>query len=191
MSTLSVAGGICNQFFFMRNYLLEEYYFKLKLIGIYQIIASAIGLAVIGFMLAIFWPILTKVPLTSIFFFVAIIICISAIYFSIGLIKRKQRAIDASVAFQFLQVFSFSYLTYSFSFICGVGIFIIVEFSGKPDISMSVDLASINLYSNYVNYPSLLKINLIPIFLAFYMIRLKQKIKNEEIVSELFRKKIE
>ena len=43
----------------MNNYLLQEYYFKLKLIGIYQIVAGIIGLGLTDWLITMLLPIVS------------------------------------------------------------------------------------------------------------------------------------
>ena len=172
----------------MNTLLLDEYYFKLKLIGIFQIIGSAVSILVIGYMLSVFWPIRLHQMALTIFLFSALIICILSIYLSIGLIKRKPYAINASIIFQSFQIFSFSYLTYSFSFLCNFSLILIFRFSPKPNFDLDINFPTIEFYTNVEHYPSIINIHLIPVFLIIYMIRVKAKIKNEEFLSAFLKK---
>ena len=156
----------------MTNFLLEEYYYKLKLIGIYQIIGGSIGLGIT------IWIITMVLPGQLIVAFI-LIVSISSFLFSItcglGLFFKKSWAIDLSLALQLLQIINFTLFGYSFKFISGLGILLNVDFTDKIQMHLT---ASEPLFKfTYLIDPTetMIGINLAAILMAFFIIDLKRK----------------
>ncbi len=166
----------------MQNYLLEEYYFKLKLIGIYQFIGGFIGLGLIMWTITMIWPLnLLLVFYLSVLigFFLFSMAC------GIGLWKRKSRAIDASIILQFLQIFSFTILGCSFRLISGIGVLCDISFSKNIsfDIQLEYPVARLNLFVDHNLF--IFDINVVAIFLVIVFINIKKKIYQEKLLQKI------
>ena len=157
----------------MSAFLMEEYYFKLKLIGIYQIIGGCIGLGITIWFISMVWPlslIVSLILILSVSFFLFSIAC------GLGLAFKKSWAIDLSIILQLAQIVNFTLFGYSFKFISGLGVLLTIDFTKSLKINLE---GSEPLFSFiYLNEPDerLIGINLTAILLTYFIIDLKKKI---------------
>jgi hypothetical protein len=157
----------------MTNYLLQEYYFKLKLIGIYQIIGGLIGLGLTIWLITMLLPM--PFPIVCI-----IIVSIGLFLFSIacglGLCFKKWIAINLSLVLQLLQIISFTLYGYSFKFISGLGVLSNLDFTNS--LQMQIKLSEPLFRFTYLIDPTerVIGVNLVAILIGFFIIDLKKKI---------------
>jgi hypothetical protein len=157
----------------MNNYFLQEYYFKLKLIGIYQIIGGLVGLGLTTWLITMLLPmpfVVICIIVTSIGLFLFSIVC------GIGLWLKKRTAINLSIGLQLLQILSFTLYGYSFKFISGLGVLLNIDFTNKlqPQINLSEPLFRFT----YLVDPSdkIISVNLAAILICYFIVDLKRKI---------------
>lgn len=157
----------------MTNYLLQDYYFKLKIIGIYQIAGGLIGLGLTIWLITMLLPmpfIITCIIITSTGLFLFSIGC------GIGLCLKRWTAINLSVVLQLLQIVSFTLYGCSFNFISGLGI--LLNFDFTSNLQMQMKLSEPLLRFTYLIDPTdkIVGINLMAILVCFFTIDLKRKI---------------
>src|SRR5690242_8517910 len=129
----------------MTNYLLQEYYFKLKLIGIYQIAGGLIGLSLTVWLITMLLPmpfVVVCIIIASIGLFLFSIGC------GIGLCFKKWTTINLSVVLQLLQIVSFTLYGCSFNFISGLGILLNFDFTNS--LQMQIKLSEPLLRFTYL-----------------------------------------
>ncbi|MEO8108621.1 MAG: hypothetical protein ABI594_01245 [Ginsengibacter sp.] len=157
----------------MSNYLLQEYYFKLKLIGIYQIIGGLIGLGLTIWLIAMLLPmpfLITCIIIASIGFFLFSIAC------GIGLCFKKWIAINSSIVLQLLQIISFTLYGRSLKLISGLGVLLNLDFTNS--LQVQIKLSEPLFRFTYLIDPTerIMGVNLVAILIAFFIIDLKKKI---------------
>jgi hypothetical protein len=166
----------------MNNYHLQEYYYKLKLIGIYQVIGGLIGLGLTVWLITMLLP----MPLVVI---CIVIISIGLFLFSvacgIGLWKRKMAAINLSIVLQLLQIITFTLYGISFKFISGLGFLINIDFTST--LQAHIKLSEPLLRFTYLIGPTdkIIGVNLSAILIFFFIVDLKRKIKRLLIEQEI------
>ncbi len=161
----------------MKNWRLEDYYYKLKLIGIYQIAGGVLGIALFIWYITLLedkpWP-------SSVYtlLIVAFTLFINSIFWGMGLCYKKQYAINASIILQLLQIFNFTFLNHSLRFVSGLGIS--PNFNFTNGLSFDVNFnASIVQFMLTTQNEKIIGINLVAAFLLFCLIRLKENILEE------------
>ena len=166
----------------MNNYLLQEYYFKLKLIAIYQIIGGLVGLGLTIWLITMLLP----MPL--------VVVCITAIsiglfLFSIacgvGLLYKKWTAINLSIILQILQIVSFTLYSCSFKFISGLGVLLNFDFTNNLQVQLKFSEPLLKI--TYLIEPTdkAIGINLAAILICFFIVDLKRKLLRLLNESEL------
>lgn len=157
----------------MTNYSLQEYFFKLKIIGVYQIIGGFIGLGLTIWVITMLLP----MPLTIVCIVViAIGLFLFSIVSGIGLYFKKKAAINSAIVVQVFQIASFSLYGYSLKFVSGLGILINFDFTNILRIQMKLSEPLFKF--TYLDDPTLkiLSINLVPILMSLFLHVLKRKI---------------
>ena len=157
----------------MNNYFLQEYYFKLKLIGIYQIIGGLVGLGLTTWLITMLLPmpfVVICIIVTSIGLFLFSIVC------GIGLWLKKRTAINLSIGLQLLQILSFTLYGYSFKFISGLGVLLNIDFTNKlqPQINLSEPLFRFTYLVDQSD--KIISVNLAAILICYFIVDLKRKI---------------
>jgi hypothetical protein len=157
----------------MNNYLLQEYFFKLKLIGIYQIIGGLVGLGLTIWLITMLLPmpfIVVCIVVGSIGLFRFSIAC------GIGLCFRKKTAIYLSIVLQLLQMISFTLYGCSFKFISGIGFLLNFDFTNNLQVQMKLSEPLFRF--TYLIDPNekIIEINLASLLICFFIFDLKGKI---------------
>lgn len=157
----------------MNNYLLQEYYFKLKLIGIYQIIGGLVGLGLTVWLITMLLPmpfVVVCIIIVSIGLFLFSIAC------GIGLWFKKWTAINLSIILQLLQIISFTLYGCSFKFISGLGV--LLDFDFTNNLQVQIKLSEPLFRFTYFIDPTdkIIGVNLAAILICFFIIDLKRKI---------------
>ena len=157
----------------MTDFLLEEYYFKLKLIGIYQIIGGLIGLGIMIWLITMVLPVSFMV---AIILFVSLSSFLFSITCGLGLVFKKSWAIDLSLVLQLLQIINFTLFGYSFKFISGLGILLNVDFTNSTQFKLKASEPWFSFTNLSDPNEMIIGVNLAAILIAFFIIDLKRKI---------------
>ena len=170
----------------MTNYLLQEYYFKLKLIGIYQIIGGLIGLGLTTWLITMLLPmpfLIVCIIIVSIGLFLFSIAC------GLGLCFKKWNAVNLSLVLQLLQIIGFTLYGCSFKFISGLGALLNLDFTNS--FQVQIKLSEPLFRFTYLTDPTekIIGVNLIAILITFFIIDLKKKIARSLNESESNSKK--
>jgi len=170
----------------MTNYLLQEYCFKLKLIGIYQIVGGLAGLGLTTWLITMLLPmpfIIACVIIVAIGFFTFSISC------GLGLWFKKKIAINLSIGLHLMQIITFTLFGCSFKSLSGLGVFLNFNFPNNLQIQLSEPLFRFTYLADPTE--KMVGINLVSIIVVFFIVNLKKKIngllnnQNEKLESEM------
>jgi hypothetical protein len=157
----------------MDNHLLQEYYFKLKLIEVYQIMSGLVGLGLTLWLITMLLP----MPFAVVCIIVASIgLFLFSIACGIGLCFKKWAAINLSIFLQLLQIISFTLYGCSFKFISGLGVLLNFDFTNN--LQGQIKLSEPIFRFTYLVDPTdkFIGVNLASILICFFIIDLKRKI---------------
>lgn len=160
----------------MDSNLLDEYNFKLKLIGIYQIFGGTVGVALTIWLISM----LQSHPGTALaIFYFSFLLYLFAIVIGIGLIIRKERFISLSVLLNIPQLLFFFYKAYSFKISTGFPLYLIFDLN---EISAKVKFETPLFRVTFWDTTNLkiVGINLVSILMIGFLLKLKSQIEKEK-----------
>lgn len=157
----------------MDDFLLQEYYFKLKLIGIYQIIGGVIGL---GIMIWLFTMVLPVSFMVATILIISLLSFLFSIACGLGLVFKKSWAKDLSLVLQLVQIINFSLFGYSFKFISGLGILLNFDFTHSTQVKLEASEPWFSFTNLSDPNEMIISVNLAAILMAFFILDLKRKI---------------
>jgi len=157
--------------------------FKLKALGLYQLIFAVAGLGVT------FWVMLEygfQDPRVSIVIFVVTVLYLFGIYSSILCFQKNPKCLLYSSINQYFQLASFSIAGYAFSFVPGFAVNLGFDLTSGFDITLNLKLLSfwhINVATD--SNAILINLNLAALALILIIDQVKKKMK-QEMEEELF-----
>ena len=151
--------------------------FKLKALGIYQIIFAIIGLGVtLYFMLKEGF----QFPQITIVFIVVILMYLFGIYSGISCFQTKEKCLWYSSINQYLQLVSFSIAGYGFKYVAGLSLNLGFDLTTDFAISLKMEIFSLwhidlNSHSDVI----LVNLNIVALVLILLIDKMKKQMKQE------------
>lgn len=166
----------------MENNFTKDTSSKLKALAIYQIAGGVIGVGLTV------WMIL-KISTFPVFLLILFAIILGlyshSIYCGTLLLDKKITGLNHSLVNQALQLISFSMLGFTFQYMSGIFFIIGVDLTNSFEILFNVGVSSWKIVLRDEEQPLILNFNFVAFFLIIFIIRLKNKIKQEQLENEI------
>jgi uncharacterized membrane protein YidH (DUF202 family) len=150
-------------------------------IGLYQVVGGAIGI------LIILWGMYKNfsLPDFSILIYLFILLFFSYSIFCGALcLKERQNALQYSLINQVLQIFGFAIMGFAFKYVAGVYLTINIEMDTSLGIMFGVGISKFQFNFNAENNIFEIDVNLVAIFLIYWIDKLIRRIKEEVAIRE-------
>lgn len=143
-------------------------------LGLYQIIGSAVGIAMILFLIFKSTGLSILIVLFMFLFFAYSLLCGMLCF------KLKQNALQHSLINQFLQLISFAFSGYAFTYVAGIYLTVGFDFSNSIEISFGFGISGFNIGINQEPGEAIINLNLVAFGLIFWIEKLRKKIRVEK-----------
>ena len=149
-------------------------------IGWYQIIGGGIGILIILY--ALFTS--TQFSALSISFYVfSFFLFAYSIFCGILCLQSKNAALTHSLINQFLQLISFAFFGFAFSYVAGLYISVGLDLSKSIDVTFNFGISKLDFNINNERDRADINFNLVAFGLIYWIDKLIKKIKTEKVAS--------
>jgi len=151
-------------------------------IGWYQIIGGSIGVLIILY--ALFTTTQFSAFIVS-FYILASLLFAHSIFCGTLCLKSKNNALTHSLINQFLQLISFAFFGFAFSFVAGFYISVGLDLSKSVDVTFNFGISKLDLNINNEHERADISFNLVEFGLIYWIDKLTKKIKTEKANTEI------
>jgi hypothetical protein len=146
-------------------------------LGLYQIIGGAIGVVVI--LISLVDPIQFSGLIILVYAFMFSFFAYS-IFCGTLCVKSGEMALRYSLINQFLQLLSFAFFGFSFSYFAGIYMIIGLDLSKSIEINLGFGISKFNVNINGDAERTEINLNLVALALIYWIEKLKKKIKDRK-----------
>jgi hypothetical protein len=166
----------------MENNFTRDTSSKLKALAIYQIAGGVIGVGLTV------WIILRTPTFSALLLLLLVVILglyVHSIYCGTLLLDKKTVGLNHSLVNQALQLVSFSILGFTFQYMSGLFLTTGIDLTNSFEILFNAGISSWKIVLRDSEQPLILNFNFIALFLIIFIIRLKNKIQQEQVESQI------
>ena len=147
-------------------------------LGLYQIIGGGIGI------LILVWTSLFNVvewnSITIILLGLFLVFFVYSVFCGLICLEVKRSALRQTMINQFLQVLSFSFMGFAFSYVAGIYLTLGIDLNDSPELKLNMGLSMIDLRINTDSQAADFHINLVALGIIYWVFQIIQKLKREE-----------